>query len=417
MGAESLVVYDGGGSRGGGYEFEKAGLYKIDKDGNVSAVGIFVKKNGKTKEERLDVHPYYINEIGDNYIYMFGGLRTSSEDWGPSMDMLINKKTGRIFDMTDLFGHNGGAQQNYTGKETSANTLLIWKNWGSGSDWNRLGRIAFSGDNAVYTALNWSESVTPYGFFSDNNGYVSELSNGTILSRGYGDVAMLFPNGGYDYLHDIANSKLNINVNDPWTSWTGLALNNGCSIIVKTLHNDGSGSGSYEWYNVTVGTQQGQYEVELTDTYTSEYFSHLDATTYIETSENVIVSNCGLSNLMLVYNKSTKKMSSFTPNFPDGTVMNLSPDCYFDGRAWDVRDKEAYWLNPSTFDSGVVDFNLDGIDVSSVEPSYSAGQVVVYGTRRSDASAVVATVDLATEKVEVLFTPRELTSIRLIPLN
>ena len=84
---------------------------------------------------------------------------------------------------------------------------------------------------------------------------------------------------------------------------------------------------------------------------------------------------------------------------------------------WNVLDREAFWFNPETLESGSFSLNLDGIDVTSIEPYYTTGNVVIYGTRRSDSSSVVATVNLATEKTEILFTPPTWATFQLIPLN
>ncbi|MDE6542941.1 MAG: hypothetical protein K2K76_03140 [Muribaculaceae bacterium] len=392
VGAESLIIYSGDGSRADNGKFVEAGLYKVDKDGNVSAVGIFLKKNGSTKEESLSYQPHCVRNCGETYVLLAGSFYRGKR-WGYGDDpvmsktMLVNKKTGRIYELADR------AELYVNGAEITPNKVIVW---GIGID-DKVGQIVISGDNATYTERGYNDRYRGfYGIFPGDEGIVDELPNGTILSQNYElwDIGFLFPNGGYDYLKDVLGvEERNLG---------GLILNNGCAAMVQRdygMH--------LQWYNVNVGNQQGQIEVELVDELpVGGFYKYMG---YYETAEHIIAFG-------YIFDKTTKKLKPLDVSISSDNIC-LRQDRYFAGRMWNVLDREAYWFNPETLESGSFSLNLDGIDVTSIEPYYTAGKVVIYGTRRSDSSSVVATVNLATEKTEILFTPPTWATFQLIPLN
>ncbi|MDE6836218.1 MAG: hypothetical protein K2J03_04590 [Muribaculaceae bacterium] len=103
--------------------------------------------------------------------------------------------------------------------------------------------------------------------------------------------------------------------------------------------------------------------------------------------------------------------------------MEIYPSAYYKGRVWDISTAEgaqgvkALWINPDTRESGSFDLDLQGVDVDKIEHYYDSGKVVLYGTRRSDAAYVVATLDLETEKTEIEFSLPKQETITLVPLN
>ena len=417
MGAESLVIYNGNGSRAGEGNFVKSGLYKIDKDGNVSAVGIFAKEDGSTREERLDVIPEGgVWSIGDNYIFLYWcNLYETGNPYsvGPYKNLMVDKRTGNIYDMTQTEMTNGA--------EISSNKLVGW-----GGDPLKVGKIDVYGDKAIFNEINsnghgfYGAQSNPNGLYPNMNelkSFVKELDNGTILSQAAGelrnwtgafyDVAILYPNGGYDYLKDMLNREIGIGNKD----FSGMILNNGCAALVCDFSQQVS-----QWYNISIGSKSGDYKIELTDEIND--YLNLHDITYYEGEQYVIVS---LESSYLIYDKTSKKINKFTPSFTE--QMYIDPDCYFKGKIWDLytgggaSGVKALWIDPSTLKSGSFDLNLDGVDVTKIEPYYSTGKIVIYGISRSDGSSVVATADLETETTEIIFTPREENTITLIPLN
>ena len=381
VGAEALVILGGENSRADNDGFVKEGLYKMDKDFNLSAVGFFFKKDGSNKEEELVFTPFWIKNVSDDYVIITGHFCTQSGGNLFYKNMLANKKTGKIFELPYIYKADV--------IQTSANKLLIW---GDGD--GLVSRVTISGDKAEYEQLNESH----HGF---EGGYVKEISNGTILSQGEEstNVALLFPNGGYDYLSDIIKDSFSY----------GMILNNSCAAL--------SVSDVTRWYNVNVGDKFGETEVKLVDEFGKT--SNMSKMGYFETANNIVAFG-------YVLNKVSNKLDIL--DIPEDIVthIRLSNNNYFAGRMWNVNvdefnwnrdDMSVVWFNPETLESGKVNVNLEGIDVESMEEYYTQGKIIIYGTRRYDSSSVVATINLATEQTEILFTPPSRVKIQLIPLN
>lgn len=380
VGAEALVILGGEDSRADNGGFVESGLYKMDKDFNLTAVGFFFKEDGsKQKEEELVCDPILVRNVSDDYVIINAFFLTQQGGNLFYKTVLANKKTGKIFELPYI--SNVGATQ------TSANTLLVWES-------GLVGRVTITSNKAEFEWLNNSYR----GF---EGGYVKEISNGTILSQDEmsTNVSFLFPNGGYDYLSDIIKDNFSY----------GMILDNSCAAL--------SVSDVTRWYTVNVGLNPAETEVNLVDEF--EKTTDMKNMGYFETANNIIAYG-------YIFDKRSNKLDILDIPKNLARHIRVSNNNYFAGRMWNVNlddfnmnsdDISVVWFNPETLESGKINVNLKGVDVDSMEEYYTQGKIIIYGTRRYDSSSVVATVNLETEQTEILFTPPSRIKIQLIPLN
>ena len=104
--------------------------------------------------------------------------------------------------------------------------------------------------------------------------------------------------------------------------------------------------------------------------------------------------------------------------------IELAPNRMFGDRCWELKlegtDRpKVLWLNPESMQTGAITVNIPGFDIDSykTQEDYEAGKIVLYGTLRADGSNCVASIDLSTEKCEIVAAAPSNTTITLTPLN
>lgn len=422
VGAKSLVLSPGGQSRADDdyYMFQEAGLYKVDEDGNVSAVGVFMSEEGGTREKEGRIIPRSITKLSDRFVLLthceivFSGEMNIYLDY----DIVVDLTTGKIyrFDESYSFSRNGIFYS-----MVSDSRFLIWGKYSE-----ILGELNINNANATYRQLTIDEGK---GFINpEDYGHVNQLPNGVILSQmGYistndvmyvdSDMGILYPNRGYDYLQDHVKDFIPDNENLIDYEYSSFVLKDKAAILYTGYGKDYRDF--YSWSFIEFGNAPGDIKVIPTDKlFHDSGYGSLRCYGYYETGNNIIIS---VNSLILIFNKQSNKLSEFTPSFPER--MNIYPHAYYKGRVWDISTAEgaqgvkALWINPDTRESGSFDLDLQGVDVDKIEHYYDSGKVVLYGTRRSDAAYVVATLDLETEKTEIEFSLPKQETITLVPLN
>lgn len=422
VGAKSLVLSPGGQSRAddGDYMFQEAGLYKVDEDGNVSAVGVFMNEEGGTREKEGRIIPRSITKLSDRFVLLVNCKLKFDGDYYylDYEDIIVDLTTGKIYGFNDF---RSFARSLIFSNMVSDSHFLIWE-----KSSKILGELNINNANATYRQLTNDEGK---GFINPGDcGYVNQLPNGVILSQRrwssnmteeYHNMGILYPNRGYDYLQDHEKEFLPDNVNS--YSYFSFVLKDKAAILYKDHVNDYDKGYPkfYSWSFIEFGTTPGNINVIPTDELFRDFNDfYLHCYGYYETENNIIIS---VDSLILIFNKQSNKLSEFTPSFPE--IMNIYPYAYYKGRVWDISTTEGaqgvkvLWINPDTRESGSFDLDLQGVDVDKIEHYYDSGKVVLYGTRRSDAAYVVATLDLETEKTEIEFSLPKQETITLVPLN
>lgn len=422
VGAKSLVLSPGGQSRAddGNYMFQESGLYKVDEAGNVSAVGVFMNEEGGTREKEGRIIPRSITKLSDRFV-LLTHCRIAFDDkyeyYDLDYDIVVDLTTGKIYRFDESYSISWGG---IFSSMVSDSRFLIWGD----RRYKILGELNMNNASATYRQLTNDEGK---GFINpDDCGYVNQLPNGVILSQGgyistvdgmhvNCDMGILYPNRGYDYLQDHENEFLPDNVDS--FDYSSFVLKDKAAILYEDYDKDYGQF--YSWSFIEFGTTPGNIKVIPTDKlFTDPGAAYHYCHGYYETENNIIIS---VDSFILIFNKQSNKLSEFTPSFPE--IMKIYPSAYYKGRVWDISTAEgaqgvkALWINPDTRESGSFDLDLQGVDVDKIEHYYDSGKVILYGTRRSDAAYVVATLDLETEKTEIEFSLPKQETITLVPLN
>lgn len=424
VGSQSLILSPGAQTRADDdeyYAFQEAGLYKMDEDGNVSAVGIFMSDEGGTLEKEGRIIPNNLTKLNDRFILLSGCSIKFDFDTPYynntitlNYDIIVDLTTGKIykFDNFKSFSRDG-----VYSRMVSDSRFLIW-----GLPYSKiLGELNIDNETATYRQLTNDEGK---GFINPKEyGYVNQLPNGVILSQAcfmngtdyiqyyYDTMGILYPNGGYDYLQDLCKADFYYVLKD--------------KAAIASLDRVGKGL-DFSLSFIEFGNSSNDIKVIPADKFFFESpdLSFFDNLGYYETDNSIILSigryyfrECRI----IIFNKQSNKLSEFTPSFSE--KMIIYPYAYYNGRVWDIFAEEgaqgvkALWINPDTRESGSFDLDLQGVDVDKIERYYDSGKVVIYGTRRSDTAYVVATLDLETEKTKIEFSIPKKETITLIPLN
>ena len=431
VGAQSLILSHGAQTRADDdeyYAFQEAGLYKVDEDGNVSAVGIFMSEEGSTREKEGRIIPRYLTKLNDRFILLTScEIKFDDETYERSLDydIIVDLTTGKIYKFDEF-------RDAYYSRQVSDSRFLIWGKYNK----KILGELNMDG-NATYRQLTNDEGK---GFINPNyynvGGYVSLLANGVILSQSYSEgidfaavskeMGILYPNKGYDYLQDHEKEFMADNVDDRSHYWHSFVLKDKAAIVDCYYENgESSCPRTIVWSFIEFGNTPNDIKVIPTDKLILEHEAYLSSCQgYYETDNNIIIVFDGYDaryKKILIFNKQTNRLSEFTPSFSEN--MSIYPYAYYKGRVWDIFTDEGaqgvkvLWINPDTRESGSFDLDLLGVDVDKIERYYDLGKVILYGTRRSDGAYVVATLDLETEKTKIEFSLPKQETVTLIPLN
>ncbi|MBD5272088.1 MAG: hypothetical protein HDS42_02255 [Bacteroides sp.] len=406
VGAQSLILSPGAQTRADDeyYAFQEAGLYKVDENGNVSAVGIFMSNEGGTLEKEGRIIPKNLTKLNDRFVLLSSCSIKFDYTIPLEYDIIVDLTTGKIYKFNNFksFSHYG-----VYSRMVSDSRFLIW------SDYAKiLGELNIDNETATYRQLTNDEGkgfINPRGY-----GYVNQLPNGVILSQLSGHTAdgtylcdeemgILYPNGGYDYLQDLCKADFYYVLKD--------------KAAIASIDHKRNFSLSF----IEFGNSSNDTKVIPTDKIVLDNYGTVNQG-YYETDNSIILSiGDSYSYSIIIFNKQSNKLSEFTPSFSE--QMDIYPYAYYKGRVWDIftekgaQGVKALWINPDTRESGSFDLDLQGVDVDKIERYYDSGKVVIYGTRRSDTAYVVATLDLETEKTKIEFSIPEHETITLIPLN
>lgn len=443
--ASALIVYNGDNdSRSIDGEFDRPGLYKLGSDGKVSMVAIYytTDEDGNKIETQhsLTVYPGIIQSCSKNYIFLYNCTYFDEDGAIASVGashLLIHKLNGDIYDISrviDAFPATNSVPCFY---EASDGSLLIY-------DINspaNVGRITIADKKATFTQLNNGQGF--YGV-SGYHTSVNTTSSGLIFSADPGlapDMAVLFPNSGYDYLAshaipELSNIQTTHQMSGPSVNGNYKAfiwLNGSPVALVRESYytqNDANKSFIENFIGImkiNVGNQAGQ--VTFSQGATQHIIDELHETTLYggaAIGDNLLVeiSKPGTSRAYLVYNSSTDKwvdMGSPIKFLRDN--IGLIPHAIFNGRAWIVdipkgaRGGKVWWIDPAKQQTGSLDIDLAGVDVESIEEDYQSGRLIIHGVRRTDSYNCVLTFDLTNGKSELTFSYPNIKSFNLLLLS
>lgn len=442
--ASALIAYNGyAESRSIDEEFDRPGLYQLGPDGKVSMVAIYytTDEDGKKIETQhsLTVCPGIIQSFSKNYILLYRCTYYDEDGNIASVNtshILIHKLSGEIYDVTSVIEVFPATNSVPCFYEESDGSLLVYD-----VNSNNIGRISFAGKKATFTQLNNGQGF--YGV-SGYNTSINTTSSGLIFSADPGlaaDMAVLFPNRGYDYLGshtipELSNIQTIHQVSGPSANGNYKAfiwLNDSPVAIVRESYYTGNEANESFIENfigimkINVGNQAGQ--VTFSQGATHHLFSEWSETTLYNGAvigDNLLVeiSNSDTNRAYLVYNSGTDKWVDMgSPIKFLRNNIGLNSYAIFNGRAWIVdipdgaRGGKVWWIDPAKQQTGSLDIDLTGVDVEYIEEDYQSGRLIFHGVRRADSYNCVLTFDLTTGKSEQKFSYPNIKSFTLLLLS
>lgn len=423
--------------------FDRAGLYRMDPDGKVSMVAIYCStdEDGNTIEHnhKLTLRAGMMETCSD-YIIL-SNCEYCDED-GDIQDVgashiLINKLTGDIYDLSDVISTGALNITNPGFHQAADGSLLMF----GMDDRCNVGRITISGRKAVFKQLN-----NGIGFIGSKvKGAIHDTPSGLIVSAADAgltdEMAVLFPNGGYDYLSghtvpqlsDITTTYdvMGPDANALPTSY--IWLNDSPVAFKEQAY--GSKNNANEFFlecfiaimKINTGSQPGQVsftegnKIHLVTDYEKQY--NRQAACAI--GDNLLVElKRGNTPTYLVYNSTADKWVNMgSPIEFVSPNAYLNPSAIFNNRVWitdipnGARAGKVWWIDPVRQQTGSLDVDLAGVDVQDIEEDYEAGRLIIRGVRRSDSYNCILSFDLATGKSELLFSTPDLISINMALLS
>lgn len=384
-------------------------MFKIDNNGNLSAVGVFVNEDGRESRSNMTISPVKIASLTPNYMYFLGcnyydqdGDKVNvSEEY---VCLIVRRSDGLIFSASGIHQalndfiptdpRHGGFAEDGEGR------LL-----GSTIDPTYVFRITLRKGQGTWEEL--SSGTTPFPYkpypkvFPMANGVVAtswEFIPEVIDVPAGQNVGIIYPNGGYDTFNNnsgatyvvLNDAILNLNVLNPQiiTNLTSYGHSTAEPIYIdETCPPMFNGSNS--WY---------------------------------EDSENVIIK---LSNpSYVIYNKNTKTVSGLQTGLTCTDELRLWKEyrCS-DGKFYGLGKENGKYTKVVSFDSRTLTFTektiglANEIDITNVILDYGHAKAQLTGMRRSDGYNVAVSLDLKTAEYDILFSAPNRTIVSLLPLN
>lgn len=404
------------------------GLFKIDDQGNVSAVALCceVTENGVTQIRKdIDVIPRQLVSLSRMYTLMLNcdfkisdneyfDMRAYYEpdSYGP-FNILVRNDDGKIFYIPQSANKYFENPDVINASIDTKGTVYML----SGED---LLSISQQNGDLLLTQIN------PEGIMAEGN-EVWPLDNGTIVLNSYGDFfSFFYPNGGFE----------NIFPSDEDHIYYLFKAEDGRIKAIEVKR--------YE------GTPQNEYVVTFNDYYVGTSVGHNSSSTISSISSGTDYStNFGDPNYLdwvskiqanwkiwiypvyesedryflgqsLVIDKGTLQFSALDW-YQSNSVIFPTKDNVYKGLAWSVSSSGASWFNIKTMESGVVNFDLSQVGDFVLMDFYEnipLGEVIVTGARNSDGKQIICKIDIETGHVVSLEEhdgSRPIT--KLVPLN
>ena len=410
---ETLAILSDNASRA--YDETSVGLFKVDPDGNISAVETIVHYDdeGGSSTETLKMRMNAIDmfSVTEDLMIFFGCTFIDQNDNVPYSEnvILVNKSSGIIYSLgtsSYLFEAGFGVPRDNLYAQKSPTSFLV----SCSTSGNWLYSVEIIGQEAVL-----KEMVSPSApVFSPWQSYLLALS-GDKIGLGYnsqgnsGMASIVYPNGGYEKF-DNGNFVI---------------LD---SSILSFTQNDSDFDFSYQSEWIHLGAEYGQSSRENLD-FPVDFADNgsFYITSWFETGQNVVIayhnSPDSKQQKFMAFDKAAKKFNGLSIQFSGQSDLELWKDNLVDNSFYGLVRNNAgeisaiCHLDPYTFDYGETTLDLGDIDITSIEPCYSQGSLQLIGTRRSDGYKVAVDIDLRKGSYTTLFSNPNLTVRTLLRLN
>lgn len=425
--ARALIVYSGtpNDSRASEGDFDGPGLYQLDTNGKISRVAVqcVIADDGAQNptQQPVTVIPASMQSLSKNYTALYdcgyydeAGTRLEAVN---ANNLLIHKLSGKIYNIDDLISR-GDLMPGHTfvHEESDGSLILAYD--------STVGRLTFSGNSINYARLNNEDAQI--GLIED--GEIHLASSGLIFPtiKGLQDnMAVLFPNGKYDYLADYGLPEIsgieteNNYTGNPYISyfWFG----DGPAALKQQFYWGYDYAEGHDFsesfltvFKINVGNNNGK--VTFTEG-PSRHFIEKDEihpNNVCAVGDKLVIeryNNWGSDRpTYIVYDSRGHSWHEVDKNFNPVNIHFLQPDASFGGRAWildmplydDQSNTKLWWINPSTMQTGSLSVNLAGMQIGRVEGNYQAGYVIFKGTIPAEEKYCTVIFNLATGESETI---------------
>lgn len=380
------------------------GLFKVDADGNISAVETIVHYdddgNSSTETVKLRIHPSSMFSVTDDLMVITGCSYYDDNGYVPLYEyegtILVNKSTGIIYSLAnvvDYYSRTLEDNSNYYAQESSSSFIaFIYP--------NLLYRISISGGEAVAKQLVSEdapifEDIKNQAFYSSDDytmGKIFSLSGDKAGIWGHYQANVIYSNGGYE--HFVGQNVIFEN--------GLLSFDNGNCELIHLGEKYGEST------RETLASP-----VELGGIYLWSWYENDEKLLFYQ--DNQLVS----------FNKTDKSFTFVPVSFSGSIDLQLWKENICGNRFYGLVSNEAgeisaaYWLNPTTYEYGEVPLNLNmsEIDILSTVKDYRHASVQIIGMRRSDGYKVAINIDLRDGSSSTIFSDPNLTIQTLLRLN
>lgn len=426
-------------------------LFKIDENGNMSAVTLHVIEDGEgnksTERTDITVHPDQIFSLSGKYTYMvmcefrdkegnvvYFNYNDDSGYW--DFNVLVANATGKIYYIPAAGREYFSTYRDNSAVDKMGNLYLQGP---------KVARLTFSDDRAVLTPYG------PDGFGSGGSMYV--LDNGVVAIQNYHNaISFLYPNGGFEHLSGASdNPRENGTTDTVQKDRYSFNIIDGKVYAAKRPKENFM----YEWYSE--GYENGdryihrEISASIHTVNVGEFFGHIS---YSEPLATITGTNDALKHSdyngmyswdapdwtwfaridegrfspwesnryyflgdLLAYDKQNGGWTDLVATKKMDFARSPNPYNTYNGKCWEVYRDWAYWFNPETLEHGSVKMPDICSQASMTEQDIPNGKIYYTAISNFDGSRKLYTIDIETGDYTVSDLETEDHIITLIPLN
>lgn len=432
-----------------------SGLYKIDANGNISAVAVYFTEDSEgneiKKEDKVTLQQAEMKEAGNDFLCFANcwfinekGDRIS----GLPNHILVRKADGKMWNLdievmpswvyvwlVEFFEDNNGSLYMAKGDYESGHVPF----------YNEIYKFNFSPDNASIEQIAANVEMEPPFSVTPDGVLMSEVNS--IFTISWKDHGLFsWPHSGFQVYstlyEDLGNDILSPIFSNNEKSATCRTYNTFiinfrgqpyCINNYNTFSYKGDQSANNTGYpfvkfgrcdKIQIGAIPGSAKVDLSDpimlTNDVEWPS-FEMRSLLVTPDYVLIAGCKSWNSpfwITALNPITKEWK-WIVNSP--TEIDLTDGIKYKDSIWCINTENdnfgAFWFNPKTLKSGFVKFSTSLPSYMGTEFEYIDGKVIFSGVNPADSHKVKLIIDIATGDTVTDDKAPEMLFQSLIPLN
>lgn len=389
----------------------EVGLFKIDDQGNISAVVLSCveSEDGTVTQVRKDIRVvprHLISFLGVYTLMSDCDFKTSEEEhfnmrayYEPGsrepFNILVRNSDGKIFYIPQSANKYFESLENpVAALDAKENLYFI-----STQSWDLLMITAQNEDLVI-------KQVNPVGVAGSE---IWPLDNGTIIIDEFGDAyVFLYPNGGFEtiipdtFSSDMGQQTYYLAETEDGIKAIQLERRDGTPqpeyVVTLNDYHVGTSVGERSFSPISSISSGTEYSTKLGDANYLDWVSKVGISwknwiyPLYETSDSYFLGTC------LVVDKRTQQITALNWDQSNNVIFPTKDNTY-KGLAWNVNSTSASWFDIKTFEHGVVNFDFSMVG-AFVKSGYivdiPSGRVIMTGVRNSDGKQIVCIIDIET---------------------